>query len=92
MHFNRQIGMQSPKSGECFAHPPSAHVVMTANALGQPVPQVVAVFPPRPADGRACGEWSKAEEVEGVSVSSPILFPRTMTGFPSVIDAPEDAA
>ena len=76
MHFGRQTDSSrplGPKTGECYAHPPSAQVIMSVSALGQPSPQVIPVFPPRPADAKACGEWIEAAAVE--SLSSPVRFP-----------------
>ena len=76
MHFNQQTDPSKPlgpKTGEYCAHPPSVQIIMAVNALGQPNPQVIPVFPPRPADARACGEWVEAAAVE--SLSSPVRFP-----------------
>jgi hypothetical protein len=56
-HFHRQLALPMPKGGDCIAHPPAAHIIMTASPIGQPMPQAVAVFPPRPMDAPACGEW-----------------------------------
>jgi hypothetical protein len=86
--------MPMPKNGECLAHPPRAEVIMTADTMGKPFPQVIAVFPPRPVGTKACGEFAsdmtahlamidKERTAAAFAYSEHSHLPATMTGIPS---------